>query len=411
MAVKKKEKFTFRFFKKEDIDKKFESIIEKCKDITDNEVIIKIIDETFHNRVITGLPLEANYPKFHVYRVTRVYKNIDIAKARAFSYPKNQSLGRANIAGFPVFYGAFHHAVALKEMKEEVLANADEILYLSEWEVELSQNILAHPLLMNSKTIVGDGMASKVAKPQLEQMLKGVNKTGIKEVSDGFRQLLIRLGDLFTLDGEKHYNITSAYAHDILYSAKKKGVNISMLMYPSVETNHQGINFALHPEFADSGMMKLKTVLKLNVIKVADNNISVSISERGFGDSDGNIDWRLPSKTIKQIDYDNCVIFTYNNNMFTGKEALAMNINNSEKTVKDYLKHAMDAYSLNALGEIPFEDDIFSFTGAERKHTAILKCNKGSVIATKDGPSSIRFMKVDVEWIEDYRLSSKSVKK
>lgn len=397
--------FNFRFFSKQEIDKKFNDVIQQCSNLESFEKVIAIINDIFYNRLLLMLFFDKNTPDLRVYRVSRIYEGFDPIFKKSFSYPPDPKLGRANLKSVPVLYCSFDPATALREMKS--VLNSGETLYVSEWRIKFTQEVYAHTVLINSKTLTEKLSASELIKNQLDHANKLVQKAP-EFVGEGLKQFLLRIGDLFTLPNEKFYNITSAYAHDALYEAKKKGGNISMLLYPSVVSGHDGINFAIHPDFLNSSMMELNKVFKLKVNEVNDNGINVSVSEKGIMNSDGIIDWKKPTITIKNIDYDKIGIYTHDKNMFSGAEALNMPINNSSRTVNDWIKGELNKVDLlSSLIQIPFNDNVFEFNSAEREFNLIFQISHGSKIETKNldpknGCNCINYVQLPITYIDNY---------
>ncbi len=400
-----KQSFNFTFFSKEEIDKKFNAILEQCSSLTSNEEIIKIIDAVFYNRILLMINFNHESPNLYVYRVTKVYEGFNSSATDCFSYPPDPKLGRANLKSVPVFYCSFDQTTALREMKDAL--KEDETLYLSRWCINFSEEVYMHTVMLNSITENKKIFAADLIKNQLEQTDKMMSNSP-EGARHGLKHLLLRIGDLFTLQNEEYYNITSAYAHDTLYGSRKKGANISMIMYPSVVSGHNGVNFAIHPDFVNSSMMHLDQIFKLKANKINDDNINVSISEKGLIATDGTIEWKRPTISIKQIEFDKIQIWTHDKNTFKGEVALNMTINNSSKTVKDYIKEELSKVNLlDAVKEIPFTDDVFEFTSAERLYNLILELDHGCKIETNsltnEGCNCIAFMQVPISWIDDYR--------
>jgi hypothetical protein len=394
----------YKFFSKEQVDQQFNLVLERCQGLTDYDQIRQTINKTFYNFPLLGEPFDQGDRSMYLYRVTPVYPNIDILHPRSFSYPPKEktTLGRANLAGCPVFYGALNPITALREMKN--VLKPGETFYLSEWKIDFTQETVAHTLFNNTVTTSSKVLATKSAQHQMElvsQLLKDVPDSA----KEGFKQLLIRLGDLFSLPGKENYNVTSAYAHEVLYESHERGLpwTVSMLIYPSVEVNHNGVNVAIHPRLVESDMMRLTQVIKLTVNSVDEGKVQADISERAKPNELYQLDWRLPSYTIKSVDYDKCAIKTYNNTIYVGQQALDLRINNSHLTVRDYIKDTIDKYAMNAVSSMPFDKKIFDFDSGEHTRSIILKCKQGSQINTDEGLNSIELMQVPVTWIDDYR--------
>lgn len=392
--------FKYSVFRPQDIDIKFNNIIERCKDEEDHKRINKIVHEEFYNEMFLTMKLDEKFGKVNVYRVTKEYPGMIPTDPMAFAHKPDAiaDRNRANIKGASVFYGAFTVAGALREMKEDLECGKE--FYVSEWEIDLSTPIYAHSLLVNTSTVVEKSPLFQLAFGQMHQARSMFEKVP-DEFLAGWEQYIKRVGDLFALPGDKYYNITSAYAYKVLYDMRRVGAVVSMLLYPSVIDDRNLFNFAIHPDLVNSPQMNLKHVFKLKVDEIKEDGFTVKSSMRGKNIG-GKIEWQRPSFKVNKVDFDNAVIHTYDECVFSGKTALSMKINPGEQTVEEKLHEVIDTYLHQAISSIPFEGDIFTFESAERHHQLILECKHGWQLETGKGHGCIKWMIVPIHWTEHY---------
>lgn len=393
-----------RIFSSDEIDKKFQSVLDLCNNETEYEKIIQIISKTFYNRLIPTLTFNENSPKLTVYRVTRPYDGLDPNNFKSFSYPPNPGLGRANLAGYPVFYCSFNPAAALREMKEVLYLN--EHLFISEWQVTFKKPVIAYMLLINTITSMEEVFPKKLVDKQLEAMLNMLKKP-TSNMTEGLKQYLIKIGDLFALPKSDHYKITSALAHEVLYTIKNQNANVSMLFYPAIESRHNGLNFAIHPDLVNSEMMQCLKVFKLKVTKVDGmKGLTTSINECGFVAEDQSIDWHRPFSKIEFIDYDNVIIHNHNNSVITGVEALNKQIINSAETIGSYLRRVYPNNILDILPQLCL-DDFSNTDNVRRQETLGVEFPNGIIqIETEQGSTCVKRILIPVKWIDGYNQNA-----
>lgn len=396
----------FQVFPKEDINKQFYDVIDSCKNLTSFEEIITRINKGFYNRLILSQVFSNKDPMLKVYRVTENYKDIDPTKISAFSYPPKTltKQGRANIAGNPVFYCALDINTAIREMKDRL--NLKDKFYISEWFIDFKEDVFVHPLLYNSVTS-DESFDESFPVDDMNSLFKGKMFEPLTiDGQESIKQQLLRLGDLFTLKSEKNednnYNITSAYAHDILNVSHTEGTNISLMMYPSVANNHKGVNLAIRPDFVDSQMMSLSKVFELTFNSISDTDpFNVSISRKGI--SDGlNVSWKEPSVKYTHISWDKVELQTYSNMGIRSFDALELRIRNTLLTVSDLLNGSIEysKYSMTIGGDKDLNP--FEFTSREVSKLLYVKYTHGYKVKTSKGYSCIKQITVPVKYIEGF---------
>jgi hypothetical protein len=392
----------YTIFPKEITDHKIQKIIQDCHGLTEFTEIIKIIDTTLYNRLSFSIPFDSKSAPLYLYRITQAYPDFDENISKCYSYPNiSKENGRAHIVGSPVFYCSLDPSTALKEMKENL--KVGETFYLSQWVVEFNETVLAQSLLANTSTDKGTSPISSIVKSQYEQSKEMFTKVP-DNIADWFHYASLKIGDLFTLPGKENYHITSSFAHDILYESRKQNINVSMLAYPSVVTNHNGINFAIHPNLVNSSMMQLQKILKLEVQKIEEDGIKVSMSMKGI-EKNKNIKWQKPAILLQNVKYEDIQIWTTNNFTFTGQAALSMSINKSTWSVEAYIKREINKHLLSCLVEYECSqnDKNPDFEPSDRKMEFLMESISGCLIDTPEGPSDIKYMKVPVFYRNEYK--------
>lgn len=392
----KKDTSGFVFFSKEEIDKQYDNVVKDCHNVESYEEVKKILHIGFYNKMFMAQKYEEDIGTIKVYRVTTEYEGFDPINPSCFSYPPNPSRGRANLKGYPVFYCSFNPTVSLLEMKDDF--NPDTIYYVSEWEIVFKGDTLCHPLLYNSKTSLSDFSTANHAKDMMDRFIAN---TVLHKISDdnkeSLKHLLTKLGDLFTLPTSDYYNITSAYAHNLLYELKEQDFDISLLMYPSVTSEHKGVNLAIHPNFVNS-KMRLKTISRIRVTSYSEIKTGISLISAGLPISD-KIDWYHPSIDNIEMDYQGFELLIKDGSVIKGFDALNLSINNSTATVKDVLHEVFeDNKKKLPMPELGRFGSLFPFE--EKTHEVMFSqtFNDSLLIETTNGFSSIEKLNIGIRY-------------
>jgi hypothetical protein len=288
-------------------------------------------------------------------------------------------------------------------MKDDL--KVGQTVYVSEWLIDFKDKVNSHSLLINSHTIANNSVASKLATSFVNFVYTSSEYSKLpKGAKDGIKQFLIKIGDLFVLPEKEHYHITSAYAHDVLYTSFEKGHDIPILMYPSVTSGHETINFAIHPRFADSDMMSLVHVMKLNIkSKGEDGTIETSLSEIGFTSDDKAIVWKKPAKSDIRIAYDEFIIVTDNGTTFKGEGALSLCVDHTKYTVSDMFDRDFDSL-LKHMPDTPLKvKDIKHDLNLPVIQRLDIDFVQGNEVMTPKGLSRIKRMSFDISYVSCYR--------
>jgi hypothetical protein len=271
--------------------KRDKQIIKECRDTTDillevkknvsnldlaNEPMEKIKD------VLNKIPIE-NLPPFLITRyrpkstIIRAVANPEKepSTARELSYPppeKIKTYQRANTKGHPMFYGAARPKVesedelktaqrtAVAEVckKRDLNAPKDDA-YIGTWQVKAKKSI-------NLVTIINPDM--KYSTQYLKDILTNYNekiRRALKGDTKKIKEVLTFFAGIFSnevKEGEDYnYMISALLTERLLANPKIDGV-----LYPSVQTNGEGLCIAIRPKSADE-KLKLVEVSKFEVNK------------------------------------------------------------------------------------------------------------------------------------------------
>lgn len=407
--MKNKNKFNFTVFSKETIDKQFEKIQKNLKPSMDYKVLLKEFHKILHNRVLPILIYDSDSDEFTVFRITKPWKNFDFNNKNSYSYnPNPKENGRAHRKGHPVFYGSIDPYTAFSEMKDSLKTN--DTFYLSRWKLKFKSDTSVHTLIINSSTKNSNHILNSVIK-HLHQGLKDMVKNIPDEFKEGYIYAIEKMGDLFTTKGSSNYHITSAYSHEILYDAKTKGLNIPLILYPSVENSLNNINWAIHPSIVDSEEMRLQDVfelsLKENNTKNKKEDVSVLIHKKGTLVSESKINWQIPHFTKFKIDYDKLSLKTYDNEIINGKTVSELKVSNTNTSIRNLINSNIDgkkvqeklpeiASNSQENSELDFEKETFNWS-------LILQFEHGNEIKTTKGKSCINIIQVPISWKREYK--------
>ena len=175
------------------------------------------------------------------------------------SYPPKEItiLQRANNKGEQIFYGSFGYKTAFVESK----VKANEYLVVSEW-------VNIDPLVL-----------MQIGLTTLEASHYGKNNL----IHDGINKLI---HDIFTWRGNELYEYSSIIAYHYL-----RGDLISGILYPSISSDFESTNVAIHTNFVDKSMRLVQAYL-YHVNKVSQpEEYEVNEIAYAIPDSEGNLLW------------------------------------------------------------------------------------------------------------------------
>lgn len=216
------------------------------------------------------------YPIFRARELSQVKNEKLIAE---FSYPplSVSSMGRCNFSGHPVFYASNSPLTAILEAFKE--SNFQERkLYLSLWSIIPNKEIFYFESFLrgglNEQSFYhrfNEGL-----KDDMQKTFKGlVNENQVL----GMIEYLKFVDSQFTNDNS--YSLSASLAHRRLYFPGN--ITSDIIMYPSVKSNRNEANFAIHPNFVDNNMRLDKVyVVSLNNFDTSTNTFSITFHRYGF---------------------------------------------------------------------------------------------------------------------------------
>jgi hypothetical protein len=327
----------YTFYTPEDIKRRFAKLRDLCKDKLNHTEIESLIKEIIGNRILLAQMLDHKDEEYLIYRVVTNYEKIKLDLPSSFSYNPQPTIGRANLAKYPVFYGALSPATAIKEL--DIDLGVGDTFYLSVWNLTFEQPIIAHSLIINDVTLEDGNIFSTLVKSHLKKLESFFERLP-SEHKDGVKELCLQLGNMFTTKGTDYYNVTSTYAHDVLYKAmEEQGVNMPIILYPSVASDHHGINLAIHPRLVESDQMNLLKIIKFEKTCSFNEEGRVQVKKIASGfPNKGQIQWYTSYFDVDEIVYDNIVVEMYNGGTLCGTEALTRKVLEGDVTFGELLK-------------------------------------------------------------------------
>lgn len=215
---------------------------------------------------LNGFPVFSQVQKSEsiiIYRVTDFKPNGIISSERKdYSYNPSGKLGRCNIEGQKVFYGALSVETALAEKQVE----KNKEYFISKWEMRKADFIL---LGFTGEEVNEFSFFSD----NINDAISIIYST----LSDSEKLMATKkykfYNNLFSISGEKYYHLSSALSNSFL-SLYLQGIqNYFVITYPSIAQNKNGINFAFGSEFADNS--EHLELLDVNQIRIISNNDNI----------------------------------------------------------------------------------------------------------------------------------------
>ncbi|MCC6180755.1 MAG: RES family NAD+ phosphorylase [Bacteroidia bacterium] len=325
---------------------KYDRIMKDLLDISKTWGPKKISNYIRKNFSITFMPIlplpQDAIEKFPFYRVRVWNENdtlIDESNPKSFSYPpkKFMGLGRANRKGMQVLYGAGDEHTAFHEKKKEI-TQGKSIVYLIKWGIKKEvDSVLMRSLFLGIST-EKDSYAAIMSR-SLEEGLKEHFEKWPTEAKKLFLYGQKKYNDLFCVEGNQYYHITSSMTYDTFVLGAKQNVHIPIVAYPSVSKDKSSVNFVIRKDFVDKNMY-IKEVQKLVVKKFNNNKIETSLIAKGEL-IDNKIRWKKIKATLKEINYDSVkIILNFNQESLRNleqHEKITLCCKNHEMSLKDYL--------------------------------------------------------------------------
>ncbi|MDB5122459.1 MAG: hypothetical protein JWP94_588 [Mucilaginibacter sp.] len=206
-----------------------------------------------------------DYPlKIYRARIIATNSNEDISNPQTFSYPPKEkaiSYQRANVPGFPVFYGAMDGKTALEELRtysNQPITKGDQV-YLSEWRFKPDSKYILNYLTLSH--IKGEQHLYSDITQNVETQFERIFQNETIAFKQKQKFLFDTVSELF-LSGS--YLQSGIIAYQILYNTPLvNNLKIDGILYPSCCNNYRSVNCAFLPQFVDTSL-ELETVRKVS---------------------------------------------------------------------------------------------------------------------------------------------------
>ena len=255
-------------------------------------LILEILSNEFGPKLNAKLPYNTNkfLSKFFRVREWESFTNINLIREHSYPPLDYVKMNRCNFPRFPVFYCSIDPMTALLEVVRDF--NGSEKIYcISKWELFLTnENMVFESFLQTD--LPKDNQFAETRDRIREQICSSFSLN--KEQEEGLIEYLKYLDNSFINDDD--YSLSATLAHIALYN--NDNYRTDVLMYPSVQTVFNGINFAIQPNFVENNM-KLTRLYILNFEKFNPKNRKISLTFLEYAEVEKN---RVVWKNIKQND-------------------------------------------------------------------------------------------------------------
>lgn len=191
--------------------------------------------------------------QIEVYR-TRVVDELkeDISQPDTFSYCRDISKvekGRANLKGFPVFYGSSCEDTSIRECSNKI--SVGQNVYISKWRIKKKSKCNALMLIFD-ESIKHLGIDHMNYNERIINNFKNNLLIYSHDKQDAITYFMTTVGNYFIRNSHK---LSSFLAHYSLYNSYTNNpYPIDFIVYPSLKANHANFNLAIKPEFVDNEM-------------------------------------------------------------------------------------------------------------------------------------------------------------
>lgn len=407
--MSKKVSFDITAYSAEEVERIFSEIESSANNLQDHSEIEKLITKSLGGRLMLTMEFNPKGAPLTLYRVTQAKESswFNVDQKSTFSYPPNPSIGRANIENHPVFYASLDPSTAIKELKNRLGPGKE--FFVSEWKLIPKKTIYGHCLILNSTTESSkDQFLNKMADNHASQ-LESLFTNLPKQLNQGMIHAVRKMGDLFTIPGESKYHITSAYAHHIIYEARKQKAYMPILIFPSVENNHQSINFAIHPELIQDETIELSRVFKLSIPKDASWPLKemdkIQVKERGIY-FNKTIEWQTIRVSWELGNRQNLFVKTDKEELIRGEKILEYIFTSSKATIKNIIQTELHSENLRTRLEILAEkeeiQDAMNYKAEKHEEIFILDMPANTLVETGSGIITITNIVMPISWTKDF---------
>jgi hypothetical protein len=226
-------------------------------------------------------PTDFTLPIFRVREIDS-FTNINLFSEHSYPPINLTGFNRCNFPKSPVFYCSDNPMTALME----VVRNSDfkqRKFCVSKWELIDSDKEFAFQTFLQTE-LHEDNNYGVLKDAEIEQLDQPFENKLDDERKAGLIEYLKFLHSAFIND--KSYALSASIAHRTLNA--KHNLATDILMYPSIQTQHKGVNMAINPNFVDN-MMRVQRFywVELDNYNIDTGKFNITISK--YGDIDKNI--------------------------------------------------------------------------------------------------------------------------
>lgn len=242
------------------------------------------------------LLLKPNKFPFRIFRVREVTESANFNLFTEHSYPPASftKLGRCNFPKHPVFYGSNNPMTALAEVVRASDYKGKKFC-ISSWEIIKSEQTFVFENFLQT-SLDSKNNFDLLAKSLIERVNEPFEDKLPLEQKEGIIEFLKYIDSQFIND--KSYSLSASLAHRRIYG--KHNMCTDILLYPSVQTLMQGVNFAINPNFVDNHM-RVKRFYIVELQSYDKESGEFKITFHKYGDIKKNvIFWKNLIPTDKQ---------------------------------------------------------------------------------------------------------------
>lgn len=250
--------------------------------------ISKLLLDEFGFILNTKIPYLTNDFLKALFRVREFDSFTNINLIREHSYPPIgcTKMGRCNFPQHPVFYCSDNPMIALLEVVRD-FQESEKRYCISKWElIPTNENMLFESFLQtelpkeNYFASIRDIVREKIN----DAFERTLNKKLDFQQEQGLIEYLTFLDSIFINDDD--YSLSATLAHRSLYV--NTNFRSDILMYPSAQTMHKGVNLAIQPNFVENNL-RLSRLYILNFESFNPNSGEARIAFTQYGIVDKNI--------------------------------------------------------------------------------------------------------------------------
>jgi hypothetical protein len=224
------------------------------------------------------IPFKGKDFNFNLFRVRELSTFTDLDIFSEYSYPPINltKIGRCNFPKKPVFYCSNNPVTSLFETIRD--NNYESKKYcISRWNVNNTDEIMFFENYLRTELPSDNNfnVFKELLDEKIEQTFKG-------EISQDKKQGLIKYLEFIDTKfiDDNDYSISSSIAYRSLFPKHNMGTDI--LMYPSKQSLHKGVNMAINPNFVDNHM-NVNRFYVIEIIKREPENGLIEMRFASYG--------------------------------------------------------------------------------------------------------------------------------